>query len=177
MLTNNEIKEIIDEAARQSHRITTRDVAYAILCMQIEDTSVAYRCIFGDDGQDDIYDRSDDVSYVKQVVDYAIYSKKGKTKKAADISFEENKEYMLKLKADTEKAMADGDIDKKDGLKILADLSVKLNDRFGVKDMSSSQIVNVLTKFNDICPYCNHEISRRALTKEEAMRVYNLTEN
>lgn len=176
MLTNSEIKEIIDEAARQKHRITTRDVAYAILCMEIEDTSVSYRCIFGDDGQDEIYDRSDDVSYVKQAVDYAIYSKKGKGKKTADISFEENKEYMLKLKADTEQAMANGDIDKKDGLKILADLSVKLNDRFGVKDTSSSQIVNVLTKFNDICPYCNHEISRRTLTKEEAMRIYNLTD-
>lgn len=176
MLTNSEIKEIIDEAARQKHRITTRDVAYAILCMEIEDTSVSYRCIFGDDGMDDVYDKSDDVSYVKQAVDYAIYSKKGKGKKTADISFEENKEYMLKLKADTEQAMANGDIDKKDGLKILADLSVKLNDRFGVKDTSSSQIVNVLTKFNDICPYCSHEISRRTLTKEEAMRIYKLTD-
>lgn len=176
MLTNNEIKEIIDEAAREKHHITTRDVAYAILCMEIEDVSVSYRCIFGEDGRSDAYDATDDISYTKQAVEYAINSKRGKSKKTADISFEENKEYMLKLKEDTEEAMKNGEIDKKDGLKILADLSVKLNDRFGVKDTSVSQMVNVLTKFNDICPYCNHEISRRTLTKEDAMRKYNLYE-
>lgn len=178
MLSNSDIKDIIDEAEKKNHRINTKDVAYAILCTQIEDISVSYRCIFGNDGMHDAYDRTENVEYTKQAVEYVIQSKMGKKGSGGiDYSFEENKKYMLKLKDETEQAMHDGQIEKKDALKILADLSVKLNDKFGVKDTSANQMVNVLTKYNDICPYCMHEISRRPISKNEAMEMYNLIES
>jgi hypothetical protein len=94
-----------------------------------------------------------------------------------DITFEENKAYMLKLKADTERAMENNEIDKKDGLKILTDISTKLNDKFGAKEEMKDQIVQVEMKYNDICPYCSHEVARRPMTKEEAIKEYNLIEN
>jgi hypothetical protein len=93
-----------------------------------------------------------------------------------DISFEENKAYMLSLKKQTEEAIENEEIDKKDGLKILADLSVKLNDKFNVADNTKNQVVIVNQKFNDVCPYCNREISAKVLTKEEAIKMYNLVE-
>ena len=96
-----------------------------------------------------------------------------KKRKTADISFEENKEYMLKLKADTEKAMEDGEIDKKDGLKILTDISVKLNDKFSVNDTNNQRVVIVNKKFNAICD-CGREIY--VPTKEDLMEKYNLIE-
>ena len=94
-----------------------------------------------------------------------------------DITFEENKAYMLKLKAKTEKAMEDGEIDKKDALKILADISTKLNDKFGAKEEIKDQIVQISPKYDYICPRCQTEVSRRPMTKEEAMKEFNLIEN
>ena len=92
------------------------------------------------------------------------------------ISFEENKAYMLNLKRQTEEAMAAGEIDKKDGLKILSDISVKLNDRFSVKDENQDQIVIVNSKYDAVCSRCGAEVSRRPITKDEAMEMYNLVE-
>ena len=80
---------------------------------------------------------------------------------------------MLKLKKDTEKAMNKGEIDKKDGLKILADLSVKLNDKFQVREERVEQVVHVFSKFNAICQ-CGREIY--IPTKEDMMKKYNLVE-
>ena len=84
---------------------------------------------------------------------------------------------MLKLKADTEKAMEEGEIEMKDGLKILTDISTKLNDKFGAKEEMKDQIVQVLQKYDgEVCPYCHREISRNPISKEEAIKMYNLVE-
>ena len=91
-----------------------------------------------------------------------------------DISFDENKAYMLKLKADTERAMADGEIDKKDGLMILKDIAVKLNDKFNVADTANNNTIIVNKKFNSICPKCGSELY--IPTKRDLMEKYNLIE-
>jgi hypothetical protein len=83
---------------------------------------------------------------------------------------------MLKLKKETELAMEAGDIDKKDGLKILTDISTKLNDKFSVKDDTAEQLVVVNYKYDAICPNCGKEVSRKPITKEEAIKMYNLEE-
>ena len=93
-----------------------------------------------------------------------------------DITFEENKAYMLKLKKDTEDAIEKGEVDKKDGLKILADISTRLNDKFSVNQQQRDQIVIVEQKYNDVCPRCFAEIARRPISKEEAMEMYDLIE-
>jgi hypothetical protein len=38
------------------------------------------------------------------------------------------------------------------------------------------QMVIVEHKYNDICPYCQHEVASKPMTKEEAMATYNLKE-
>ena len=68
-----------------------------------------------------------------------------------------------------------GTIDIKDGLKILTDISVKLNDKFNIADTTKDQLVVVNTKYNSTCEYCNHEIY--IPTKEDLMKKYNLIEN
>ena len=83
---------------------------------------------------------------------------------------------MLKLKKDTERAMEKGELEKKDGLKILSDLSVKLNDKFSVQAEVKDQIIQVHQKYDAICPYCQHEVASKPMTKEEAMATYNLKE-
>lgn len=171
VLSNDKINSIISKCAEHSHDVRVRDVSYAILSRFYEDKEVAYRCIFGNDGMFESYSKRQSIVCLEKYLKANVFYDDSK-----DITFEENKAYMLKLKRDTEAAMESGDIEKKDGLKILADLSVKLNDRFQVKEEVKDQIVQVCNKFNDICPNCGIEISRGPISKEEAMNMYGLIE-
>ena len=75
----------------------------------------------------------------------------------------------------TQDAVAAGEIETKDALKIEADLRVKLNDKFNVQSDTKEQLVVVRQKFDAVCS-CGREVSRRPMTKEEAMEMYNLIE-
>lgn len=55
-----------------------------------------------------------------------------------------------------------------------ADLRSKLNDKFGASEKTVEQYVIVQRKFNHICPYTRRECYQ--MTKEDAMRIWNLTE-
>jgi hypothetical protein len=181
MISNEQIKRAIEDCARANHTISVRDISYVLLSMQFEDSLVAYKCIFGNDydyNQDyhATYDQTSTMTYLKSYVEFTLLNDKKKKTKTEDISFEENKAYMLGLKKQTEEAMAAGEIDKKDGLKILADLSVKLNDKFNVSDSSQEQYVHVFAKYDAVCSRCGAEISRRPISKEEAIEMYNLVE-
>lgn len=181
MISNEQIKRAIEDCARANHTISVRDISYVLLSMQFDDSLVAYKCVFGNDydyNQDyhATYDQTSTMTYLKSYVEYTLLNNKAKKKKTEDISFEENKAYMLSLKKQTEEAMAAGEIDKKDGLKILADLSVKLNDKFNVSDSSQEQYVHVFAKYDAVCSRCGAEISRRPISKEEAIEMYNLVE-
>jgi hypothetical protein len=181
MISNEQIKRAIDDCARANHTISVRDISYVLLSMHLDDSLVAYKCIFGNDydyNQDyhATYDQTSTMIYLKSYVEFTLLNDKKKKTKTEDISFEENKAYMLGLKKQTEEAMAAGEIDKKDGLKILADLSVKLNDKFNVSDSSQEQYVHVFAKYDAVCSRCGAEISRRPISKEEAIEMYNLVE-
>ena len=181
MISNEQIKNIIKEGAKSNYNISARDIAYALLSKQFEDPLVAYKCLFGNDvdyNQDyhETYSQTNAISYISTYIDFNENKGGAKNKKQEDITFEENKAYMLKLKRDTEMAMEAGEIEKKDGLKILSDISTKLNDKFSVQAEVKDQIIQVQHKYDDICSYCQHEVARRPMTKEEAMETYNLKE-
>lgn len=150
--------------------ISVRDISYIILCRNYEDDIVAYKSLFGDGSETEIlyYKQSAPIVELgKLMAENLGWNSK------EDITFEENKAYMLKLKADTERAMEAGDIEKKDGLKILTDISTKLNDKFGAKEEMKDQMVVVECKFNSVCS-CGREIY--IPTKEDLMKKYNLIE-
>lgn len=179
MITNEQIKRIVNDCYEAGHTISVRDISYVLLCNQFDDHLVAYKSIFGNDVDycqeyHDAYSQTSAITYLKTYID--LLPTNTAKRKTEDITFEENKEYMLKLKADTEKAMEEGQIEKKDGLKILTDISVKLNDKFKVASEEKDQIVQVFAKYNSICSYCGHEVSAAPMTKEEAMEKYNLIE-
>lgn len=169
VLNNEKINEIIAKCAESSHVVRVRDVSFVILSHFYEDKEVAYRCVFGDDGYFESYIKDKSIVYLeKYIQDFLFYADSKK-----DITFEENKAYMLKLKKDTEEAMANGEIDKKDGLKILSDISVKLNDKFSVSEEVKEQLIYVNAKYNAICE-CGRELY--IPTKEDLMKEYNLVE-
>ena len=165
------------DCKKAGHTVSARDISYAILTTHYEDSLIAYRCLFGKDYDYNeeyhtTYDQTAMMVYLKQYVEMTLLEKK-KVKKTEDISFEENKAYMLQLKKQTEEAMANGDIDKKDALKILAQISTTLNDKFKVKDEAASQVVVVNTKYNSLCE-CGKELY--IPTKEDLMEMYGLVE-
>ena len=176
-----DIKKIIEDASKKGFKIGVRDIAFVVLLDAFENEDIAYKCLFGSESgfmqeYASVYARTGAVEYIKDYIDILSSNNgsRGKKQDVDDITFDENKAYMIKLKKDTEEAMANGEIEKKDALKILADISVKLNDKFNVKDANEDrQVVIVQNKFNAICE-CGREIY--VPTKEEMMKKYNLVE-
>jgi hypothetical protein len=177
-LTIEKVGEILTAASTHGANLKVRDIAYVLLRRYFDDRSYAWRVCFTDADYDektiDAYEEGTGYQYLKEVL--MEVRDRGGLLYDEDITFEENKAYMLKLKRDTEIAMEAGELEKKDGLKILSDLSVKLNDKFSVQNEVKDQMVIVEHKYNDICPYCQHEVASKPMTKEEAMATYNLKE-
>lgn len=178
-LTKEKVGEILTKASDEGLSLKVRDISYVLLTRYFADKSYAYRVCFGADADYseeaiNAYEAGDGYAFLKEAL--ATVRDIGNVTYDEDITFEENKAYMLKLKKDTEDAIEKKEIDKKDGLKILADLSVKLNDRFQVNAEVKDQVVIVEQKYNDVCPRCFAEIARRPISKEEAMEMYDLIE-
>ena len=175
MINKERIEKIKAEFFGKGLDISTTDIGYAVLSNVMGD-ELAYEAIFGGKVTED-YANSERITALKSKVAEYIGSEtvtSGGT--MADITFEENKAYMIELKRRTEQAMRDGDIETKDGLTILKDLSVKLNDKFNVADKTINQVVVVNQKYSSVCEYCHHEIAPYPISKEEAMRMYGLVE-
>lgn len=177
-LTIEKVGEILTAASTHGANLKVRDIAYVLLRRYFEDRSYAWRVCFSDADYDertiDAYENGTGYQYLKEVL--IEVRDRGGLLYDEDITFEENKAYMLKLKRDTEMAMEAGELEKKDGLKILSDLSVKLNDKFSVQAEVKDQIIQVNQKYDAICPYCQHEVASKPMTKEEAMSLYGLKE-
>lgn len=179
-ISNNKIHEIIEDCKLSGYNVKVRDISFILLCRWFEDTTLAYKSVFGVDADEkevSEYTGLKAISFLKRYIDsnYPENVSYGvKNDKSNDISFGENKEYMLKLKRDTETAMENGEIDKKDGLKILTDISVKLNDKFNVQEEVKDQLVIVQAKYNSVCDRCGAELY--IPTKADLMKKYNLIE-
>jgi len=183
MISTEQVKQAIEDCKKAGHEIGIRDIAYVFLSKNFDDIRMPYRCLFGLDvdynpDYAETYDKTGTMQYLKGYVDMNFSDGTQKKKKKVaddgdDITFEENKAYMLKLKKDIEKAIEDGEMEKKDGYKALADISVKLNDKFQVQGEVKEQMVVVSMKYNKICE-CGKEIF--VPTKEQLMEEYGLVE-
>ena len=183
MINNDQLNKIIADARTSGHDVKVRDVCFVFLSRYINDKSTVFRCLFDKEAkipeaQITNYAKSDKVVFLEEYLKVFDVNRQVKSKKntGEDITFDENLAYMLKLKKDTEMALERKEIDKKDGLKILADITVKLNDKFNISEEHKDQIVVVNAKYDAICPVCQSEVSRRPISKEEAMELYDLVE-
>ena len=176
-MNNIELNKLVENAKALGHDVRIRDIAYVVLSNTFEDKEIAYASIFGNgiDIDVSVYENQPQIQYLRDEISVMNAQKTPTTKTNEDISFEENKAYMLKLKKDTENAMEAGEIDKKDGLKILTDISTKLNDKFQVSSEEKDQVIFVNCKYNSVCSSCGRELY--IPTKEDLMVKYNLVEN
>lgn len=193
------IDKIIEDAKKQGFDVRIRDVGFAILSTQLNDTKMAYMLIFGEDTNHDTFITLDRIKYLlsyfksKQLkedndkdfseIAKMLAAKAGKSETADSMTFEENREgierqlrEIIELKKDAMNTKGPEKDLKTLALlqKTEADLRVKLNDKFGASEKTEDQYIIVQTKFNHICQWTNRECWLQ--TKEYAKEHWNLIE-
>lgn len=92
------------------------------------------------------------------------------------ISKEENRSELIKMISVIEKDMDKGAIERKDGLRLIADIRVKLNDKFEIEEEDTQRrLIVVPQKRNLICAHTQRECTFWP-TKEACMQHYKLRE-
>lgn len=181
-MTEKKIKEIISDLKEKGFQIKVRDIAFMLLSKNMPE-ELAYKALFMDEG----YENYNNMSHIVALRSYWKYNVKEKVKTIEDdssdsgsrasITFDENRKAMEKLITDLTQEIKDDnfaeDRDKLMAQKVVADLRIKLADKFGVQEMTQEQIVIVEPKFNAICQ-CGREI--HIPTIEELKQKYNLVE-
>lgn len=176
-IDNIRLEKIISHFDKMGIRIKVRDIGVAILSDYLEE-EISFQLIYGN-GDVKAYFNNEGVKSLKAYIKenftgaHSVGDKTRKQKSDKDITFEENKQEIINLIKETQDALEHGTIEPKDALKIQADLRVKLNDKFSVKEEIQEQLVIVNNKFNAICE-CGKEIY--VPTKEELIEKYNLVE-
>lgn len=187
MITNEQIRQTINDCAKAGHAVGMRDISYILLCRHYEDRTTAYRILFGLDADfnadyANTYDQTLAINYLRDYMEFNLNDDAGAKKKKkvsidADITFEENKSQIIKLIQETKDKEARGELDAKESLNLQTKLRVALNDKFGAKEEEArEQIVVVNQKYDAICARCGCEVARRPISKEEAMEMYDLVE-
>ncbi len=187
MITNEQIRQTINDCTKAGHAIGMRDISYILLCRHYEDHTTAYRILFGLDADfnadyANTYDQTLAINYLRDYIEFNLNDDVGAKKKKristdADITFEENKSEIIKLIQETKDKEARGELDAKESLNLQTKLRVALNDKFGAKEEEArEQIVVVNQKYDAICGRCGCEVARRPISKEEAMEMYDLVE-
>lgn len=165
------IKEIIEACKRKKHTVTVKDVCFVLLNKEFDDARIAYKVIFGEEEGANEYVNSAPISYLETV----LREKKLESNRNDDsLSFEDNREAMIKLLEEIEQAQRDGTIEDKDAIKMKSDIRTRLNDKFGTTERQEEQRIIVEPKFNTICPHTRKECWTQ--TKEYAMKHWNLIE-
>ena len=191
MLSTDDLRNIKNDCEKAGYKIVVKDISFAIVKKMYEDVLVAYKSIYNDNRTDtDIvaFAKSPTITFLSSYLDSMLKQRGGSgivtktttTTKAKDtsndITFEENKAEIIRLIKETQDARANGEMDVKDALKLEGELRVKLNDKFKVQEEVKDNVVVVNQKYNDVCPRCHTEIARKEMTKDEAMKTYNLVE-
>ena len=171
-MDNEQIKKTIEHFKESGETIRVRDIAYTLLSKMFADSKTAYQCLFGTEGYDDYADDEMREKLEQYLSDAGYIRSVSTDDDSGEITFEENKKEMERLLAKTQQAMDDGLVDPKDALKIMADIRVKLNDKFKVESKKQDRMIVVEKKFSGICEYCHHEIY--VPSEEELMEKYGL---
>lgn len=177
-MDNEQIKRTIEHFKDGGVNVRVRDIAFTLLSKMFADGKTAYQCLFGGDadGYDDY--ASDEMRDLLKdyLTDEGFIKTVSTDNETGGLTFEENRREMEALLKKTQQAMDDGLVDPKDGLKIMADVRVKLNDKFKVESKRQERTIIVQRKFDfGCCPVTHHECYQ--LDKEEAMKRWNLIEN
>lgn len=180
MITKEQIQDCINHCSSEGHSVDIHDIAFLLLNREFKDVKLAYNLIYPLKADDDIdfepYMNGDKMLCLRK------YMNENWVKRTSSISeessednsltFEENRDALVKLLKETETAMNNKEIEKKDALKIMTDIRTKLNDKFNMKEQKVDQRIIVQPKFNHICSHTHKECW--LMTEEWAKKQYHL---
>lgn len=179
----DDITKIIEDGKKMKHEVSVRDIAYVLLLRSFKEKNIAYASLFGKDFTSEVldrYDKSPKIRYLRKYMksNYAESNVAGQKESKVnyeDITFEENKEQLIKNLAKIKEMNENGELDAKDFIKLDIEIRTKLNDKFAVSEKQDEQRIIVETKFNTICPHTHRECWVQ--TKEYAIQHWDLIEN
>lgn len=177
MISKEQIKSITEKCADKGYAVRVRDISFVLLCKHYEDVSVSYQSLFGGDATESEvrdYIESPKMKYLKQLVNEVTNTVTTLSGNEMSLTFEENKEALIKMLDKVNGMVSNGDLDAKDALRMEKDIRVALNDKFRVADSTTKQFVIVQAKYNHICEWTRKECFLQ--TKEYAKKNWNLYE-
>lgn len=179
MITKEQIKDCIDFCSEQGYFIDESDIAYLLINREFKDRYKAYELTKSKDMPDeyvDNYDSSDKMTCLRKYMNENWAKRKEQTIDTefieGAITFEENRDALIKYLNDIQGLMKEKKIDPKDGLKMMTDIRLKLNDKFNIKEAQVEQRIIVQPKFNHVCQYTNKECW--LMTEDWAKKHYHL---
>lgn len=162
MITNDSIKKIVAKCSAKGHEIKVQDIIFLLIKDAFEDVLVPYKSLFGTDSsseQIEEYLSSQPIKHLKKCITDEKLNEafSGGIDITQDITFEQNKEALIKMLGRIEEAVKKEELDVKDALKMEKDIRVALNDKFGTSEDTTKHFVIVEPKFNHICEWTRHE--------------------
>ena len=169
MINKSELREIIAEMKSRGYDVVVRDVFYYFLCGIFDDEKTVYRTLFGENPETSFaeYTVSNMTQDLKSYLSFR-YMDLDTAVVNDGQSFDELKQGMYKdLKAledlrDQKDDDGEAVLDPKEMASVvrqIADIRVKLTEKFGTTEKSEEQRVVVFQKYDSICPYCGREIA------------------
>ena len=179
-ITDKDIAELSVEFADDFRDMGVKDIAAALLFELFDNPQAvldAVRPSWRTSGRS--YSEQDAVIRLRNAVMAKVqFGQQSGVSKIEDdtISKEENRSELIKMIGVIQEGMDDGDIERKDGLKMIADIRVKLNDKFEIEERGvQKRLIVVPQKRNMICAYTQRECTYWP-TKEACKAHYKLVE-
>lgn len=169
----SEINNIIEHCKSMGYNLRVGDIVYIFALQGFKDKKVIYNALFGvgaTAAEVEEYDTSKKMKALSKYLKTKYFKDMpvaGIGKEYRDISFEENKEALIMRLDDIREMAKNGELKKSDAMRYEIEIRTRLNDKFAVNDKQDDSKVVVLNKYNDICPYCRHEI--RTKTDEDVI--------
>lgn len=173
MITKEQIQECKLHCSNEGYVVTEEDIAYLLLNREFRDKVLAYKITKGDvldATQIDTFDNCLKMQCLRKYMNEHWRTQTSTVK--SDMTFEENRDSLVQMISDIEQKMQEGAIEEKDGMKMIADIRIKLNDKFNMKEQQVEQRIIVQPKFNYICNHTHKECW--LMTEEWAMKQYHL---
>lgn len=153
--------------------VTERDIAFLILCDEIEDKGLCFNLAYGINSPNvSSHYTSEKINRLRELLEpYGIGTNNN------SITKDENMASMLRLLQKIKQQFNEGLIDAKDALKMESDIRVKLQDKFNMGDgKEQKRIIVVPQKHDLICPHSQRECTYMP-SKEACMAYYKLIDD
>ena len=182
MITKEQIKDCVAFCEEQGYFIDESDIAFLLVNREFRDVYMSYELTKSKGMPSDYvdsYSSSDKIVCLRQYMNEHWAKRKESVINTESIegaiTFEENRDALIRYLGEIQKLMDEKKIEPKDGMKMMTDIRLKLNDKFNIKEAQVEQRIIVQPKFSHICDYTHKECWLQS--RDFAMQHWHLIED